>query len=69
MEAIRMNKLAYSIPDLRDVVGLSKTKAFEEIASGKLRARKIGRRTVVLAEDLVDYLESLPESVQSKEAK
>jgi hypothetical protein len=53
-------KLAYSVDDLREVAQLNRSQAFEEIRRGVLRARKLGRRTVILAEDLADYLHSLP---------
>jgi hypothetical protein len=55
-------KYAYRIDELGDVLPLGRTKAWEEIAAGRLKARKIGRRTVVLAKDLRDYLASLPEA-------
>jgi Helix-turn-helix domain len=55
-------KLAYQVDELNEILPLGRTKAWEEIAAGRLRARKIGRRTVVLAEDLRDYLASLPEA-------
>jgi hypothetical protein len=33
---------------------------YEEIRAGRLKARKCGRRTVVLAADLREWLASLP---------
>jgi hypothetical protein len=48
--------LAYSIDELP----IGRTKAYAEIAAGRLRAVKSGQRTLILADDLRDYLASLP---------
>jgi excisionase family DNA binding protein len=40
--------------------GIGKTKLYEAINSGKLKARKAGKRTLILADDLRHYLSSLP---------
>lgn len=40
-----------------------RTKIYQEIKEGKLRARKIGRSTVILASDWQQYLQSLPSVV------
>jgi hypothetical protein len=62
------------ITDIRDVNPLShvcevihsgKTKVYEEIKEGRLRARKLGKKTVVLGDDLREYLEALPTMVVS----
>jgi excisionase family DNA binding protein len=39
---------------------LGKTKLYEAIKSGELKARKAGKRTLILADDLRHYLSSLP---------
>ena len=54
------DKLAFSIDELGDHGGPHKTKAYEEIRNGRLRARKLGSRTLILATDFRQYLESLP---------
>ena len=43
------------------LIGLGRTKFFELIREGKLRARKVGRRTLILRSDLEAFLASLPE--------
>ncbi len=55
-----MEKLAYSIREAVAAGGGSRTKLYEAIAAGALKARKRGRSTVILAADLSRYLESLP---------
>lgn len=53
-------KLAYSINETSEVLGVGRTKIYKEIAKGKLEARKIGKRTVVTSEGLNAYIASLP---------
>lgn len=53
-------KLAYRVEELQDAAGIGKTRAFELIRTGQLKARKDGRNTLVLREDLVAYLDALP---------
>jgi len=48
-----------------EVLDSGKTKVYEEINEGRLKARKIGRKTVVLGNDLREYLEALPTMVVS----
>ena len=43
------------------ISGIGRTKLYEAIAAGKLTARKYGARTIVLREDLLRFLASLPE--------
>lgn len=43
------------------VAGIGRTKLYEAIAAGELKARKFGSRTIVLREDLLGFLKSLPE--------
>jgi excisionase family DNA binding protein len=40
--------------------GVGRTKAYEEIKRGRLRARKIGRRTVIAVDDAEAWLQRLP---------
>jgi hypothetical protein len=57
-----MSKTAYRISDLP----VGKTKAYEEIRSGRLRALKCGRRTIILPEDYERWLKSLPTITASR---
>ena len=52
--------LAYSIAEACAAARAGRTSIYEAIRSGALRAVKRGRRTIVLADDLRRYLESLP---------
>lgn len=44
--------LAYSINDAAAMTTLSRPRIYQLISEGRLEARKLGRRTVVLAESL-----------------
>lgn len=52
--------VTYTIAGAKDATGLGTTKLYELIGEGVLQARKAGRRTLVTAESLHAYLESLP---------
>ena len=56
-----MNKVAYSIDEAVTATGLSRTTIYEAIADGRLRRKKAGRRTIILATELQRFLEKLPE--------
>jgi excisionase family DNA binding protein len=52
--------IAYSVAEACTVARAGRTAIYEAIRTGALIARKRGRRTLVLADDLRRYLESLP---------
>jgi excisionase family DNA binding protein len=54
------SRLAYPLSELAARIGVSRDKLYDEIKAHRLRARKVGRRTVVTAADASAYLESLP---------
>lgn len=43
------------------VAGIGRTKLYQAIADGELRARKYGARTIILRDDLLRFLVALPE--------
>jgi hypothetical protein len=53
-------QLAYSIPDLIKLSAVGRSSIYEEIGAGRLKARKRGRRTIILREDAEQWLASLP---------
>jgi hypothetical protein len=53
---------AYRISDVCAMTQLGRTSVYEAIKSGELVARKWNRRTIVLAADLVTFLNNLPKA-------
>lgn len=51
-------KLAYSIEDATKAASVGRSLLYSEISAGNLRIRKIGRRTVILRDDLHEWLRS-----------
>jgi hypothetical protein len=54
-------KLAFGIDDLEEASGFGRSTIYEQIKAGNLRARKLGRRTFVMADDAKAWLQGLPE--------
>jgi excisionase family DNA binding protein len=65
MEEAMQNPLAHSIAEAAARSGIGRTVIYELINAGQLPARKCGRRTLILHDDLQRCLESLP-SVEVK---
>jgi excisionase family DNA binding protein len=49
-----------SIVEACRVAGIGRTKIYEAIASGSLKARKFGKRTIILRTELQSFLSALP---------
>ena len=54
-----MNQLSLSIEEVSAATGMGRTKLYQAINSGALKARKWGKRTIVLKDDLDAFLSSL----------
>lgn len=52
--------LAVSVDEAAEMIGCSKSKLYAVIASGELRARKQGRRTLLEVAEIQRYLAELP---------
>ena len=53
-------KLAYSVEEFAEISGKGRTAVYAAIKAGHLKARKDGRRTLILHHDGMAYLEGLP---------
>jgi excisionase family DNA binding protein len=50
------------------LAGCGRTTLYSAISAGELKARKLGRRTLIHRDDLTAWLESLPTIVPTKAA-
>jgi excisionase family DNA binding protein len=53
-------KLAYSIKEVQQLVGVGRTSIFKAIKERKLKVAKCGNRSLVLFADLQEWLALLP---------
>jgi Helix-turn-helix domain len=51
---------AMSVQAFCERYDIGRTKAYEEINAGRLKARKAGRRTIITSDDAEDWLSRLP---------
>jgi excisionase family DNA binding protein len=56
------NRRALSIADFCNRYGVGRTKAYEEIKARRLRAIKVGQRTLIIVDDAEAWLLSRPSS-------
>ncbi len=56
-----MEKMAYSIREAVEAGAGCRSVIYENIKSGALKARKRGRSTIILAADLDEHLQNLPD--------
>lgn len=53
---------AFTVNEFLSWAKIGRTKAYEEIEAGRLKIRKIGRKSLILRADAEDWLNSLPEA-------
>jgi excisionase family DNA binding protein len=56
---IPKEKALYSIPEIIEMIGIGRTRLYQELNSGKLKAVKIGKRTCVTKASLEAWLSKL----------
>ena len=64
---LQLESLAYAVRDVCSLTRLSRAKIYDLIAGGHLRAVKCDRRTLILRDDLVEFLNSLPPLKSSRD--
>jgi len=68
MDRSAIDRAAYSVPEALAKLGIGRDKLYKLIREGRLPARKLGRRTLILAPDLDAFLRSLPRMGAEKAA-
>lgn len=61
-----MQKPALSISDLTRATSLGRTKIYQEIKEKRLKVFKVGRRTLVLVEEMQAWLQRLSKESQGE---
>jgi hypothetical protein len=61
-----VHPISYTVRGAVLASGLSRSRVYELLARGVLKARKDGRKTLVLADSLTAYIGSLPPMRQEK---
>jgi excisionase family DNA binding protein len=56
----KQDRAAFRVEEVAKAAGIGRTLVFAEIKSGRLLARKVGRRTLVTEADLRNWLSALP---------
>jgi hypothetical protein len=51
---------AMTVRGFCESVGIGRTRFYQEVKAGRLRVRKVGRRTIVTSDDAEDWLNRLP---------
>jgi excisionase family DNA binding protein len=54
-------KLAYSVKELGKLLGISRSKVYQAMKNGELRAVKYGKKTLIMAKDLQVWVDAWPE--------
>jgi hypothetical protein len=62
----RVRQRAMSIARFSEDYAIGRTKAYEELKSGRLRGRKIGKRTIISQDDADTWLQQLPALLVTK---
>jgi predicted DNA-binding transcriptional regulator AlpA len=59
-----MGKIAVTLPEATALSGIGRSSLYKAFTQGKLTPRKAGKRTLILVDELEQYLKSLPAGVR-----
>ena len=62
------DQLAYTIPQAVEASAVSRTEIYRAAKRGELEFRKRGKRTLILADELIRWVQSLPTAQAAKAA-
>jgi excisionase family DNA binding protein len=54
-----LDRACYSVTDTLHLLSISRTTLYELVKDGRLRIRKVGRKSLILAEDIASFLDTL----------
>jgi excisionase family DNA binding protein len=60
MAEATLEKQGLTVAEASHVAGIGRTKLYEAMADGRLKARKMGKRRLILRDDLRKFLQALP---------
>ena len=63
-----MDKLTLTVNEATALTGLGRSTIYRLINDGKLKPRKVGKRTLFLMSEIRDFIENLPEPNDSEVA-
>ena len=63
---VSVQKLLHSIDEGIEITGLGRTTFLEQVYSGRLKSVKIGRRRLIPATALKEFVEGLPETHEAQ---
>jgi excisionase family DNA binding protein len=55
----RLTKFAYGLDEVSELIGLGRSTLYLEVRAGRLRLAKVGKTSIVLAEDLAEFIAGL----------
>jgi hypothetical protein len=59
---VTKKRIGYTIAELAELSGVGRTLLFVAIKSGLLKAKKWGRRTIILVDDAEEFFKNLPDA-------
>ena len=63
------NILGYSINGACDAIPCGRTKLYQLIADGRLKAKKLGTKTIITRDSIMRLVEELPDAGLAKSSK
>lgn len=60
MNTPQNDAVAYSVTDAARYAGIGRSTLYNALAAGELPARKLGKRTLILRDDLRDWIAAAP---------
>lgn len=62
------NRGALTVDEFCGWASIGRSKFYDEVKSGRIQLRKIGRKSVITMPDALNWLESLPKKAQAEAA-